>query len=97
MYSSVYGPPMGRTYIGRDSNGYRAYGDMGGGSPSAARRYLGGASASNHDYPPSRYRPPLPTYTMQSVSRSSSYADSANHTKSSLGAGGAGDMYANSR
>lgn len=77
MYSS-YDPPTGRTYIGRDSRGYNEMSA----SPSGARRYMGGASASvDHHFPPSRYRPPLPTYSMQSVSRSSSYANSANHNK----------------
>ncbi len=59
----------------------RGYNEMSA-SPSGARRYMGGASASvDHHFPPSRYRPPLPTYSMQSVSRSSSYANSANHNK----------------
>ena len=63
------------------------------------------AGSSNEPFPPSRYRPPLPTYSMQSVSRSSSYANSANHNKnlasgpstaSAMPAGG--DVgYANSR
>ena len=46
---------------------------------------LGGQSRRypRSDFPPTRYRPPLPTYTMQSVSRSSSYGSSANHNKSS--------------
>ena len=107
MYSSVYGPPVGRSYIGRESNGYRSYNDMTG-SPSGTRRYLGAGNgngslgASHYDFPPSRYRPPLPTYTMQNVSRSSSYANSANHSKNSLstmsaGSGANGDIYGNSR
>ena len=49
MYSSMYGPPSGRQYIGRDSNNYRAYSANAdysslasatvGGSPSSTRRY----------------------------------------------------------
>ena len=94
MYSSgLYGPPSGRTYIGRDSNGYRAYSHdimQSTGSPTGARRYN-----NDHHFPPSRHRPPLPTYTMQSVSRSSSYAaNSANHNKNITAAP---DAFANSR
>lgn len=95
MYSS-YGPPSGRSYIGRDSNGYRTYSNDFIASPNGGRRYAGGASALAADhqhFPPSRYRPPLPTYTMQSVSRSSSYANSANHNKNIS----APDAFANSR
>jgi len=105
MYSSLYGPPAGRQYIGRDSSNYRAYSANAdysslasatvGGSPSTSRRYnMAPSGSSNDPFPPSRYRPPLPTYTMQSVSRSSSYANSANQNKNLPG----GDVgYANSR
>jgi len=103
----MYGPPAGRQYIGRDSTNYRAYSANAdysqlasatiGGSPSSSRRYNMAPSGSTNEqhFPPSRYRPPLPTYTMQSVSRSSSYANSANHNKN-LVSGPTAD-YANSR
>lgn len=90
MYSS-YGPPSGRSYIGRDSNGYRTYSNDFTASPNGQRRTYAGAD--HQHFPPSRYRPPLPTYTMQSVSRSSSYANSANHNKNIS----ASDAFANSR
>ena len=55
------------------------------------------AGSSNEPFPPSRYRPPLPTYTMQSVSRSSSYANSANQNKNLVASSGGDVGYANSR
>ena len=81
MYSSVYGPPSGRTYIGQGAA--RAYvgsaTDLGG-SPSGSRRYQNGGSVANGGHHRDRYaRPPLPTYSMQSASRSSSAY--ANHNK----------------
>lgn len=95
MYSSVYGPSssMGSSYGGmsryRDPNiglhnSYNRYGGSSTVDLSSVRRYAGGRSECV--YPSARYRPPLPTYTVQSVSRSSSYANSsanrvANHNK----------------
>ena len=90
MYSSAYGPSAAVASGGmrgyRESNGgigpyaYRSSAsiDTGfGGGVGPPRRY------PRSEFPPTRYRPPLPTYTMQSVSRSSSYGNSANHNKSS--------------
>ena len=94
MYSSVYGPSASgaagmRGYRGSDmisnggSNGYHPHQYRG--SVASNSVDLGGQSRRypRSDFPPTRYRPPLPTYTMQSVSRSSSYGSSANHNKSS--------------
>lgn len=78
-----------RGYRGSDmisnggSNGYHPHQYRG--SVASNSVDLGGQSRRypRSDFPPTRYRPPLPTYTMQSVSRSSSYGSSANHNKSS--------------
>ena len=98
MYSSVYGPSASGAAAGMrgyrsdmlsnggHSNGYHHPHIQYRGSVGASTSVDLGSQSRRYprsDFPPTRYRPPLPTYTMQSVSRSSSYGSSANHNKSS--------------